>query len=67
VEIAGALAYLHSHGVLHGDLTGNNVLLNASMKDRRKFVAMVRRWMRGFVGGVCVGGGGGGLQPHHCF
>lgn len=41
VEVAGALAYLHAHGVLHGDLTGNNVLLHASTKDRRMFEAMV--------------------------
>lgn len=41
VEVAGALAYLHAHGVLHGDLTGNNVLLHASTKDRRMFEAMI--------------------------
>lgn len=40
-EIAAALQYLHSHDVLHGDLTGGNVLLTASDKDTRGFVCKV--------------------------
>ncbi|KDD71488.1 hypothetical protein H632_c4930p0 [Helicosporidium sp. ATCC 50920] len=35
------MAYLHSFGVLHGDLTGNNVLLTASSKDTRRWTTAV--------------------------
>ena len=40
-EIAAAMHYLHSHGILHGDLTGGNVLLTSSDKDARGFTAKV--------------------------
>lgn len=40
-EIAGAMAYLHQQGILHGDLTGGNVLLSSNDKDSRGFVAKV--------------------------
>eukprot|EP00882_Tetradesmus_deserticola_P000798 GHRQ01000869.1.p1 GENE.GHRQ01000869.1~~GHRQ01000869.1.p1 ORF type:complete len:829 (+),score=338.09 GHRQ01000869.1:201-2489(+) len=40
-EMAGALSYLHSKNILHGDLTGNNVLLTVTADDRRGFVAKV--------------------------
>lgn len=40
-EIAAALQYLHRNDVLHGDLTGGNVLLTASDKDTRGFTAKV--------------------------
>jgi serine/threonine protein kinase len=40
-EIAAALQYLHRNDVLHGDLTGGNVLLTASDKDTRSFTAKV--------------------------
>lgn len=40
-DIASALAYLHARGTLHGDLTGNNCLLDASPEDPRGFVAKV--------------------------
>ena len=35
------MQYLHSRGIVHGDLTGNNVLLKSSSKDQRRFIAMV--------------------------
>jgi serine/threonine protein kinase len=41
--MAGALSYLHSKNILHGDLTGNNVLLTVTADDRRGFVAKVGR------------------------
>ena len=41
-EIAAALAYLHTSDVLHGDLTGNNILLASSRKDKRAFTVKVR-------------------------
>lgn len=41
-EIAAALAYLHTSDVLHGDLTGNNILLASSHKDRRAFTVKVQ-------------------------
>lgn len=40
-EIAAALAYLHKVDVLHGDLTGNNILLASSHKDFRAFTVKV--------------------------
>ena len=41
-EIASALAYLHSLNILHGDLSGGNILLTSSNKDPRKFTCKVR-------------------------
>ena len=41
VEIGRAMTFLHSHDIIHGDLTGNNVLLTKSDKDKRGFVAIV--------------------------
>ena len=43
-EIALAMRYLHSLNILHGDLTGNNVLLTSPTSvspDPRGFVAKV--------------------------
>ncbi|GFR53121.1 hypothetical protein Agub_g15837 [Astrephomene gubernaculifera] len=40
-EVAAAMTYLHDKNILHGDLTGNNVLLTASDRDERHFVAKV--------------------------
>lgn len=43
-EIAGALQYLHSQSVLHGDLNGNNILLvgaSCTRPDGRGFIAKV--------------------------
>ncbi|WIA08911.1 hypothetical protein OEZ85_008329 [Tetradesmus obliquus] len=40
-EMAGALSYLHSMNILHGDLTGNNVLLTVTADDKRGFVAKI--------------------------
>lgn len=40
-EIAAAMSYLHSQNILHGDLTGGNVLLTSCDKDARCFTAKV--------------------------
>ncbi|KAG2489421.1 hypothetical protein HYH03_012059 [Edaphochlamys debaryana] len=40
-EVAAAMTYLHSRNILHGDLTGSNVLLTASDRDERHFTAKV--------------------------
>jgi serine/threonine protein kinase len=40
-EIASALAHLHGHNILHGDLTGSNVLLTSAQGDARGFTAKV--------------------------
>ncbi len=42
MEIASALAYLHNINILHGDLSGGNILLTSSSKDTRKFTCKVR-------------------------
>ena len=43
-EVASAMTYLHSLDILHGDLTGSNILLCSSTRptDSRGFVAKVR-------------------------
>lgn len=41
-DIAGALAYLHAAGVVHGDLAGGNVLLQACLANPHGFCAKVR-------------------------
>ncbi len=41
LEVAGALAYLHSRSILHGDLSSNNILLTSSTGDSRGFTAKV--------------------------
>eukprot|EP00887_Chlorella_sp_A99_P008024 scaffold12.g8024.t1 len=38
-DVASGLAFLHANSVLHGDLSGNNVLLAAAPDDPRGFVA----------------------------
>ena len=46
LELANALAYLHSVDVMHGDLTGGNVLLHSSPitpADPRGFIVKVWR------------------------
>eukprot|EP00884_Botryococcus_braunii_P023575 jgi/Botrbrau1/9901/Bobra.0012s0004.1 len=40
-EIADGMAYLHARGVVHGDLTGGNVLLASDPNPTRGFVAKV--------------------------
>lgn len=40
-EIAGALSYLHSKNILHGDLTGSNVLLTVTAEGHRGWMAKV--------------------------
>lgn len=41
IEIVDALCYLHKANVLHGDLTGNNILLASSEADDRRFTVKV--------------------------
>ena len=33
-EVAGALAYLHGEGIVHGDICSSNVLLKAAQTQR---------------------------------
>lgn len=40
-EIASALSYLHSKNILHGDLTGSNVLLTVTAEGNRGWMAKV--------------------------
>lgn len=41
-EVAAAMSYLHHKNMLHGDLTGNNVLLTAAPAEQRGYTAKVR-------------------------
>ncbi|KAL3144130.1 hypothetical protein ABBQ32_003920 [Trebouxia sp. C0010 RCD-2024] len=41
IEIASAMAYLHGLDILHGDLSGNNILLACNSDDERGFTAKV--------------------------
>ncbi|KAK9825995.1 hypothetical protein WJX74_003878 [Apatococcus lobatus] len=41
IEIGGALRYLHSRSILHGDLTGSNVLLCSCARDSRGWICKV--------------------------
>ncbi|KAL4434184.1 hypothetical protein ABPG75_000625 [Micractinium tetrahymenae] len=41
IEIASAIAFLHSKSRVHADLSGNNVMLNRASIDERGFVALV--------------------------
>lgn len=41
IEIVDALCYLHKANVLHGDLTGNNILLASSEADDRRFTVKI--------------------------
>jgi len=59
LELANALAYLHSVDVMHGDLTGGNVLLHSSPitpTDPRGFIVKVWRLLPALhsVTGTCV-------------
>ncbi|KAG1680208.1 hypothetical protein FOA52_000322 [Chlamydomonas sp. UWO 241] len=40
-EIAAAMAYLHSANILHGDLTGGNILLVPNDRENAKFSAKI--------------------------
>ncbi|KAK9814720.1 hypothetical protein WJX72_010481 [[Myrmecia] bisecta] len=40
-EVAAAMIYLHQRDILHGDLSGGNVLLSSSSLDKRGFTAKV--------------------------
>lgn len=40
-EVCSAMAYLHSEGVVHGDLAGGNVLLMSQSSSPHGFTAKV--------------------------
>ena len=47
IEIGGALRYLHSRSILHGDLTGSNVLLSSCGRDSRGWICKVSHLEKG--------------------
>ena len=46
------MCYLHSVDLLHGDLTGSNILLSSSDVDSRGFIGKVSGTSWGEVGAV---------------
>lgn len=42
-DIASAMAYLHSQGIVHGNLHGDNLGLAKSSQDQRGFVVKVQK------------------------
>jgi len=40
-EIAGAVSHLHHRGIIHGDLSANNVMLTGRERSRKGFTAKV--------------------------
>ncbi|KAK9825366.1 hypothetical protein WJX81_004837 [Elliptochloris bilobata] len=40
-EIASGMAFLHSHGIIHGDLTGGNILLTSWPANQHGFCAKI--------------------------
>mmetsp|Transcript_10596 Transcript_10596/g.30155 ORF Transcript_10596/g.30155 Transcript_10596/m.30155 type:complete len:564 (+) Transcript_10596:104-1795(+) len=40
-DIANGAAFLHAHEIIHGDLTGNNVLISSTSANRRGFSCKV--------------------------
>jgi len=42
IDIADAMRYLHEHGIIHGDLKSQNVLLKKTSLDERGFYCKVR-------------------------
>jgi len=75
-EVCAAVAYLHSNGVVHGDLKSTNVLLKSAAvtrHDARGFCARVSDFglsqvldMFETADGGLVGAGAGGFGSH-CF
>jgi len=61
MDIAGAMSYLHSKRIIHGDLKGHNVLLKSWSADERGFVCKV-----GDFGLSRVVTNGGHLQTFTC-
>ena len=41
-EIASGMAFLHARGVVHGDLSGGNILLTSCASNPHGFSAKVR-------------------------
>ncbi len=41
IDVAAGMEYLHSLGVIHGDLKGANVLLKSTASDPRGFTCKV--------------------------
>ena len=48
------MCYLHSLDILHGDLTGGNILLVSSNKDTRGFIAKVGLVLCLVLTGLCI-------------
>ena len=55
LDIASGMAYLHSQGILHGDLSASNILLSSSADDARGYTIKIADYgLTGLLSGIAM-------------